>query len=38
VERVWQALQPFLPQKENDGLEKTWADSLELPPESGFVP
>ena len=37
VERVWKALQPFLPPKKED-VEKTWADSLELPPASDFMP
>jgi len=31
VERVWQALQPYLPPKK-DGLEKIWESSLEQPP------
>jgi ADP-heptose:LPS heptosyltransferase len=35
VERVWQALQPFLTPQQDD-LEKKWADLLELPPSSGF--
>jgi ADP-heptose:LPS heptosyltransferase len=38
VERVWKALQPFLPQKKDDDDEITWSDSLELPPSSGFMP
>jgi ADP-heptose:LPS heptosyltransferase len=37
VERVWQALQPFLILKK-DGVERPWADLLELPPSSGFMP
>jgi ADP-heptose:LPS heptosyltransferase len=37
VERVWKALQPFLSPKKDDG-EKIWADSLELPPASDFMP
>jgi len=37
VERVWNALQPFLPQKK-DGVEKTWADSLESPSGPDFTP
>ncbi len=36
VERVWKALQPFLPQNK-EGNEKTWADSLEPPPPSDFM-
>jgi ADP-heptose:LPS heptosyltransferase len=36
VERVWQALQPFLTQKKGS-VEKTWTDSLELPPASDFM-
>jgi ADP-heptose:LPS heptosyltransferase len=37
VERVWQALQPFLILKK-DGVERPWTDLLELPPTSGFMP
>jgi ADP-heptose:LPS heptosyltransferase len=37
VERVWQALQPFLTLKK-DTVEKQWADLLEWPPSSGFMP
>jgi heptosyltransferase-3 len=36
VERVWQALQPFLTLKKND-VEKKWADLLELPPSPDFM-
>jgi ADP-heptose:LPS heptosyltransferase len=39
VERVWQALQPFLiPGRDGDGVEKAWNDLLELPPSSDFMP
>jgi ADP-heptose:LPS heptosyltransferase len=37
VERVWQALQPFLTPKK-DGVEKQRADLLELPPTTDFMP
>lgn len=37
VERVWQALQPFLTPKK-DGVENQWADLLELPPATDFMP
>lgn len=36
MERVWQALQPYLNSKQ-DGVEKRWADLLELPPSSDFM-
>ena len=32
VERVWQALQPFLPGKKQDDFEQQWADMMQLPP------
>jgi len=37
VERVWKALQPFLPPKK-DGVEITWEGSPELAPPSDFMP
>ena len=37
VERVWQALQPFLLQKKEDDVEKIWEVSLEQPPSPGFM-
>ena len=37
MERVWEALQPFLIQK-NEGVEKLWSDSLEPPPSSDYLP
>jgi ADP-heptose:LPS heptosyltransferase len=36
-ERVWQALQSILTSKK-DGVEKQWANLLELPPSPGFMP
>jgi ADP-heptose:LPS heptosyltransferase len=36
IERVWQALQPFLILKKDD-VEKQWSDLLELPPEPDFM-
>ncbi|HEV3271166.1 MAG TPA: glycosyltransferase family 9 protein [Candidatus Methylacidiphilales bacterium] len=36
VDRVWQALQPFLTLKKND-VEKKWADLLGLPPSPDFM-
>ena len=38
LERVWQALQPFLTLKKMDDLEKQCADLLELPPSRDFLP
>ena len=37
LERVWQALQPYLPTKK-DNFENLWTDALELPPTSDFMP
>jgi ADP-heptose:LPS heptosyltransferase len=37
VERVWQALQPFLITKKDDDVEKMWTISLEPPPSPGFM-
>jgi ADP-heptose:LPS heptosyltransferase len=37
LERVWQALQPFLPTRHDD-LEQLWSDALELPPTPDFMP
>ena len=36
LERVWQALQPYLPTKQQN-LEHLWTDALELPPTSDFM-
>jgi ADP-heptose:LPS heptosyltransferase len=36
VERVWQAIQPFLSVRQDD-VEKKFADSLKLPPSSDFI-
>jgi ADP-heptose:LPS heptosyltransferase len=37
LERVWKAIQPFLPPKKDDGVEEKWLDSAELPPAPDFL-